>query len=184
MQQIVIVVLAAFGIANCARLDNLYLPPNQGGYSGQSSYQASYSASSSASSGLQQAKILRLENNNNGDSYNYAFETDNGIQAQEQGSLRNPDALAAQGSFSYTAPDGQQISVSYTADENGFQPQGAHLPTPPPIPEEILKALAQNQADEARGIFDDGSYKPEPQAPSQKYIPSAPAPSGSGGYRY
>jgi hypothetical protein len=36
-------------------------------------------------------------------------------------------------------------------------PQGDHLPTPPPIPEEILKALEQNARDEAAGIFDDGN---------------------------
>lgn len=29
----------------------------------------------------------------------------------------------AQGSYSYTAPDGQLITITYIADENGFQPQ-------------------------------------------------------------
>lgn len=38
-------------------------------------------------------------------------------------------------SYSYYSPEGELISVTYTADENGFQPQGDHLPTPPPIPE-------------------------------------------------
>lgn len=56
---------------------------------------------------------------------------------------------SASGSFSYTAPDGQQIQLTYTADENGFVPQGAHLPTPPPIPEEILRSLEANAAAEA-----------------------------------
>nr|CAI5864349.1 unnamed protein product [Callosobruchus analis] len=61
------------------------------------------------------------------------YETENGIAAQEQGRPRQigPEApIVAQGSFSYTAADGTPIQLSYVADENGFQPQGAHLPTP------------------------------------------------------
>jgi hypothetical protein len=45
------------------------------------------------------------------------------------------------GSYSYTAPDGSTITVTYTADEQGFRAEGAHLPTPPPIPAEIQKSL-------------------------------------------
>lgn len=52
----------------------------------------------------------------------------------------------AQGSFQYTAPDGAQIQITYTANEDGFQPQGAHLPVAPPIPPEIQKALEWNAA--------------------------------------
>ncbi|CAF4877245.1 unnamed protein product [Pieris macdunnoughi] len=102
------------------------------------------------------AAILRQDNVNNGDSYSFAFETENGIAAEESGVATN--GVEAQGGFSYIGDDGKQYSIRYTADQNGFQPQGDHLPTPPPIPEEILKALEQNARDEAAGIFDDGSY--------------------------
>ncbi|XP_043272929.1 endocuticle structural glycoprotein SgAbd-8-like [Venturia canescens] len=78
-------------------------------------------------------------------SYAWSYETGNGIQAEEQGHLKNVgtenEAMSAQGRFSYTSEDGTPIELTYIADENGFQPQGRHLPTPPPIPEEILRAL-------------------------------------------
>jgi hypothetical protein len=75
-----------------------------------------------------------------------SFETGNGIAAEESGFLKNAgnpetEAQVAQGSSSYTSPEGQHIRLTYVADENGFQPQGAHLPTSPPIPEPIQRAL-------------------------------------------
>ncbi|KAJ8917037.1 hypothetical protein NQ315_012956 [Exocentrus adspersus] len=80
--------------------------------------------------------------------YEWSFEAANGIKAEEKGSLKktndpeNPEAIVAQGSFSYTDLEGNVISLTYTADdEGGFQPQGAHLPTAPPIPPSIQKAL-------------------------------------------
>lgn len=88
---------------------------------------------------------------NNGDgSYKFSYETENGIKAQEQGEVKNKgtenEIQSVSGSYSYTAPDGQVITVTYIADENGFQPSGDHLPTPPPIPEAIAKALAATAA--------------------------------------
>ncbi|EDW44339.1 pupal cuticle protein Edg-78E isoform X2 [Drosophila sechellia] len=68
--------------------------------------------------------------------YQYAFETSNGIQAQEAGNVNG-----IRGSSSYISPEGVAISLNYVADENGFQPQGDHLPTAPPIPEAIIRAL-------------------------------------------
>lgn len=67
--------------------------------------------------------------------YQYAYETSNGIAAQENG----VGGEQASGSYSYVSPEGENIQVSYTADANGFQPN--NLPVPPPIPEAILKAL-------------------------------------------
>ncbi|CAG9127111.1 unnamed protein product [Plutella xylostella] len=92
--------------------------------------------------------IIRQEQVINPDgSYKWSYETGNGIAAEEQGYVKNQgvpeqEAQVAQGQYQYTAPDGQLIQLTYIADENGFQPQGAHLPTPPPVPEEIQKALA------------------------------------------
>ena len=61
------------------------------------------------------------------------------------------------GSYSYTGPDGVQYSITYTADEEGFHPQGAHLPTPPPIPPEIQRGVELALAAEARGENQDTS---------------------------
>ncbi|CAH1369009.1 unnamed protein product [Tenebrio molitor] len=78
-------------------------------------------------------------------SYQWSYETGNGIVAQEQGQLKNAgsegEASEVQGSAQWTAPDGTPISISYVANEDGFQPQGDHLPTPPPIPPAIQRAL-------------------------------------------
>ena len=56
------------------------------------------------------------------------------ITATESGTV-------SRGSYSYTAPDGQVVTVNWVADENGFQPQGTHLPTPPPMPAHVVKLL-------------------------------------------
>ncbi|KAG5880231.1 hypothetical protein JTB14_014736 [Gonioctena quinquepunctata] len=135
--------LALFGFANCGRLDN---------YVAQDQY--------ATKSALNDVPILRLDNNNDGQTYNYGLETGNGIVAEEQGDASG-DGTKAQGGFSYTAPDGQQVRVQYVAGPEGFIPQGDHLPVAPPIPEEILKAVEQNLAEEARGVFDDGQYRPD-----------------------
>ncbi|XP_028163711.1 endocuticle structural glycoprotein SgAbd-8 [Ostrinia furnacalis] len=78
-------------------------------------------------------------------SYKTSYETGNNIHAEEQGYLKDVgadhDALVQHGSYSYTAPDGQVITVEYTADEFGFRVKGDHIPTPPPVSPEIQKGL-------------------------------------------
>ncbi|XP_019870353.2 larval cuticle protein LCP-17-like [Aethina tumida] len=80
-------------------------------------------------------------------SYQSQYETGNGIAAQESGVLKavgQEQAEEVQGSVKYTAPDGTPIQLTYVANENGYQPQGAHLPVAPapePIPAAIARAL-------------------------------------------
>ncbi|XP_055589320.1 pupal cuticle protein 20-like [Uranotaenia lowii] len=81
----------------------------------------------------------------NEDGYNYRILTDNNIDFAESGRIENRgsdnEVLRAKGYYEFVADDGVKYRVDYIADENGFQPTGTHLPTPPPIPEEILRSL-------------------------------------------
>ncbi|XP_067000858.1 endocuticle structural glycoprotein SgAbd-8 [Anabrus simplex] len=94
-----------------------------------------------------QIPIIRFDKEQSADgSYKSSYETGNNIVAEETGFLKNvgdkdTEALVQHGSYSYTAPDGSLITVTYTADELGFRAEGAHIPTPPPVPEEIQKGL-------------------------------------------
>ncbi|XP_017010507.1 larval cuticle protein 65Ag1-like [Drosophila takahashii] len=82
-----------------------------------------------------EAEVLRLESNVQPDGYEFALKTSDGTQKEESGHLINAgaenEAIAVKGSFSFVADDGQTYTVNYIADENGFQPQGAHLPVAP-----------------------------------------------------
>ncbi|KAI4500798.1 hypothetical protein M0802_004009 [Mischocyttarus mexicanus] len=65
--------------------------------------------------------------------YNYGYELSNGQHHQESAELKNAgsedEALVVKGTFSWVDPvTNQRFDVSYVADENGFQPQGEHLP--------------------------------------------------------
>ncbi|XP_063587658.1 larval cuticle protein LCP-30-like [Penaeus indicus] len=87
--------------------------------------------------------------------YNFDMETANGIVMSESGSPTGDEgAINSAGSFSYTAPDGTDIHLQYVADENGFQPQGDHLPVAPefphPIPQFVLDQIAFAAEEDAR----------------------------------
>ncbi|KAJ2948708.1 hypothetical protein O0L34_g7964 [Tuta absoluta] len=170
------ILLTTFAAASAAQLPSRnYLPQAQGvssSFQQSQSFQSSQSSSFAGSAGsgdsgnrrpqqeveknavaVQQAQ----EVNENGN-FHYSYETSNGIKAEESG---NTAQGGTKGSFSYQGDDGNTYSVTFTAGEGGFVAQGAHLPVPPPTPDEILVALAANAKDEAAGIFDDGKYHPE-----------------------
>jgi hypothetical protein len=61
-----------------------------------------------------------------------SYETSDGIAREEQAEVKNIGtdevALVVRGSYSYTGADGVLYTINFIADENGFQPQGAHIP--------------------------------------------------------
>ncbi|XP_055910794.1 uncharacterized protein LOC129945159 [Eupeodes corollae] len=90
-------------------------------------------AASPISSDPRSAEVLRYENTNIGvEGYNYALETSDGKSVSEEAVLKNNgkdgESLSVHGKYSYVGPDGVTYEVEYIADENGYQPQGAHLP--------------------------------------------------------
>ena len=80
-----------------------------------------------------------------------SFESEDGTKVEESGSQKKigPDpedvGPVSRGAYSYVDPDGLTITVEWTADENGFQATGAHIPTPPPLPEHVRRQISAIQ---------------------------------------
>ncbi|KAK9512456.1 hypothetical protein O3M35_000887 [Rhynocoris fuscipes] len=118
--------------------------PQQGGR--PRPYSPAPQGSPSTPSQVSYARILKQEQDTQFDgSFNYAYETENGIAGQANGILKNAgredEALAVEGSFSWTSPEGIPISITFVSDEGGYRAVGDAIPTPPPIPEAIQRAL-------------------------------------------
>ncbi|XP_047469460.1 cuticle protein AMP1A-like [Penaeus chinensis] len=88
--------------------------------------------------------------------YNFDVETGDGIVVSESGAPSADGGINSAGSYSYTAPDGTPVHVEFVADENGFQPQGDHLPVAPefphPIPDFVLDQIAFAAEEDARRV--------------------------------
>ncbi|XP_047020582.1 cuticle protein 19-like [Helicoverpa zea] len=85
-------------------------------------------AACAAPQNQQDVQIVRYDVNNAGlDSYSFAWELSDGSKHEEQGQLKNQgtenEAIAVQGQYVWVGPDGVTYTVTYLADENGFQPQ-------------------------------------------------------------
>ncbi|CAG9858884.1 unnamed protein product [Phyllotreta striolata] len=72
-------------------------------------------------------------------SFQFSFETANGIKIEEKGYLKDganssEKIQVIEGSVSYTDNEGNPVNLRYIADENGYQPEGDHIPKAPESP--------------------------------------------------
>ncbi|XP_063621802.1 larval cuticle protein 1-like isoform X2 [Cydia splendana] len=71
--------------------------------------------------------------------YNYALETEDGVKKEETGVIKEVNdeenkphsVVVVRGSYSYTDKEGAPHTVTYVADENGFQPESEDIPKAP-----------------------------------------------------
>ncbi|XP_075161485.1 larval cuticle protein 65Ag1-like [Haematobia irritans] len=77
-------------------------------------------------------QILKSNSDVGPESFKYDYATSDGTESQAEGHVINvgteEEGIAIKGSYSFVGDDGQTYTVNYVADENGFQPTGAHLP--------------------------------------------------------
>jgi len=81
---------------------------------------------------LEEAGILRMDSSiNNDGSFVYGFETTDPMQQDVAGQLKQIGeeyGTVMQGSYSFVTPEGQEVTITWTADENGFQATGDAIP--------------------------------------------------------
>lgn len=78
--------------------------------------------------------VLSRTFSNDGNAYKFGFEQSDGQKRDETGEIKlieKESGIVMRGSYSFVADDGITYTVNYVADENGFQPVGAHIPVAP-----------------------------------------------------
>merc|ERR1712168_199788 len=107
------------------------------------------------------AETVVDERVDNGDgTLNHQFQTTNEISVSNVGSIGSAGQSNIQGSYRFPAPEGGFVEVTFVADEGGFQPSGAVLPTAPPMPEHVFELLAIAEQQRASGIqFDQRGFR-------------------------
>merc|ERR1719410_2179752 len=84
-------------------------------------------------------------------------ETDDGVLVESSGSVGSAGQANLGGRYVVRNPDGSTYEVTYIADENGFQPQGAHIPQAPAHVAELLRIADEQRA---QGIqFDQQGFR-------------------------
>merc|ERR1719430_959789 len=102
------------------------------------------------------AELVYDEREQDGASYSTNVEIDNGIVIAESG-----DDDGVQGTYIFTAPNGETVELRLVANENGavFESPSGHLPVAPlpvqaihPVPEHALEAIEFAAQQRAAGV--------------------------------
>ncbi len=60
------------------------------------------------------------------------YEQSDGVSRSEEAVLKNAgteqESIEVRGEVTWTAPDGEVYTLKFVADENGYHPEGAHIP--------------------------------------------------------
>ncbi|KAH8371651.1 hypothetical protein KR093_008368, partial [Drosophila rubida] len=88
------------------------------------------------------AEVKLLQTDVSPDSFITEVKLSDGSESRQEGKL-NGDEWTVTGQNQHISPEGEQVSIQYVADANGFQVLSANpaLPTSPPIPEAIQRAI-------------------------------------------
>merc|ERR1712212_376841 len=70
--------------------------------------------------------ILRQETTGEGANFNHVFESEDGIVVESSGSVGSAGQANLAGRYSFQDENGNNIVVSYVADESGFRAEGDH----------------------------------------------------------
>nr|XP_053653143.1 cuticle protein AM1199-like [Cherax quadricarinatus] len=96
--------------------------------------------------------------------YSFNFESGDGTIRKEQGAPQGESgAVATQGEWSFTFPDGTPGQFSFVADGEGFKVQSDLLPQAPPLPPHAVAQI------EAARLEDEAAAAAAAAAPSPVY---------------